>query len=123
MQEAQGLLTLVGQPHAYLIEELSSVKSRAADSEAAAAAARALLAELQGQVSDLALERDALRRDLDTVLTQRAGLNKMKQIVMRAVGAGGGGISAGVGGAAAVSAATPFLIQGTGVHGNTSILQ
>lgn len=85
-----------------------------------ASAAKVLLAERDGQVSELALERDALRRDLDALLVQRAGLDRMKQIVMRAVGAGG---SAGGAGSPAFSTAAPFLIQGTGAHGSTTILQ
>ena len=49
------------------------------------------LAERDKQAAELASERDALRRDLDALLVQRGGLDRMKQLVMRAVGAGGGG--------------------------------
>ena len=54
---------------------------------------------------------------------QRAGLDRMKQLVMRAVGAGGGGGGLQVtGSGGAAGSAAPFLIQGTGSHGMTTIL-
>ena len=124
LQEARACLALVGQPHAFLIEQLSVTKARAGEAEARCEAARVQLSERGAEAAELASERDALRRDLDALLVQRAGLDRMKQLVMRAVGANGGGGGGGLlpPGGAAGGGAAPFLIQGTGAHGLTTIL-
>ena len=120
LQEARACLALVGQPHAFLIEQLSVTKARAGEAEARCEAARVQLSERGAEAAELASERDALRRDLDALLVQRAGLDRMKQLVMRAVGANGGGLLPP--GGAAGGGVAPFLIQGTGAHGLTTIL-
>ncbi len=91
LQEARSTLAMVGQPHAFLLGQLSAAKARTEAAERRAAAERARAAEGERCIAELAAERDALKQDLDSLLTQRSSLDEMRRVVMRAVGGGGGG--------------------------------
>eukprot|EP00955_Chlamydomonas_euryale_P118296 366530-Chlamydomonas_euryale.AAC.2 len=80
-----------GQPHAFALEKLGEANARCEELSRDAGALRSLLASRSADAERAALERDALRADLDALLTQRAALDAMKAAVVRALGGGGGG--------------------------------
>ncbi|KXZ51870.1 hypothetical protein GPECTOR_11g306 [Gonium pectorale] len=85
---AHDSLRLASQPHAFLLEELESVKLRAAQAETKAAALQVALTQRSHEVEALSAERDALRSDLDGLLVQRQQLEGMKAVVVKALAGG-----------------------------------
>lgn len=122
LAEARGALDLVGQPHAFLLQQLSTARAAERDAWAAAQAAQVAAAQREREAADAASERDALRRDLDTLLLQRQGLDKVKQLVMRAVGAGGTLGFGAQGSGGAFTGGGPVMLQGLGAAGTTTIV-
>ncbi|GFR42699.1 hypothetical protein Agub_g3621 [Astrephomene gubernaculifera] len=85
---AQDSLRLAAQPHAFLIEELEAIKQRATQAETKAAALQVALTARNQEHDALKAERDALRGDLDGLLAQRAALEGMRAVVVRALAGG-----------------------------------
>ncbi|KAG2434529.1 hypothetical protein HYH02_012196 [Chlamydomonas schloesseri] len=85
---AHDSLKLASQPHAFLLEELESVKLRCAQAETKAAALQVALQQRGNEVEALQAERDALRADLDGLLAQRQALEGMKAVVVKALAGG-----------------------------------
>ncbi|KAG2423380.1 hypothetical protein HXX76_015346 [Chlamydomonas incerta] len=85
---AHDSLKLASQPHAFLLEELESVKLRCAQAETKAAALQVALQQRGHEAEALQAERDALRADLDGLLAQRQALEGMKAVVVKALAGG-----------------------------------
>jgi hypothetical protein len=122
LNEARGALELVGQPHSFLLEQLAAAKAKAREAGELAEALRGRLAQRDGQVAELSLEREGLQRDLDALRAQRSSLDQMKQLVMKAVGASGAGFTDGLGGHSGATRGGSMLLQGVGTSA-TSIVE
>lgn len=76
LQDAKSALELVGQPHAFLLEQLAAAKGRAREAGGQAEALRGQLAARDAWVAALELEREGLQRDLDVLLVQRSSMTR-----------------------------------------------
>ncbi|KAG1656632.1 hypothetical protein FOA52_008637 [Chlamydomonas sp. UWO 241] len=120
LADAQAALSLVGQPHAFALEQLGAAKGRCAEAEEQVKSLRAALSAKAAEAADLFSQRDGLKSDLDALLTQRGSLDAMRALVVRALG-GGAGSSVGTG-AGAPSSSAGLLLTGQGAPASTTIL-
>ncbi|GAX82397.1 hypothetical protein CEUSTIGMA_g9825.t1 [Chlamydomonas eustigma] len=130
LQAAEVSLSKVGQPHAFLLQQLTDAKNKVEVAEQRSQVAKAKMVELESQLQQVRDERDAMRNDMDAVLTHRAGLEEMKRVVMRAVGGNLSGAAGLVpthssdGAVHTLSTTSPVLyFQGAGLHGSTTIMR
>lgn len=91
-------LSLVGQPHSFLIKQLAAAEATAAATQAELTAAKEALSAREAQSSGVAAERAALRRDLEKLLRERGTLESLRQVVASAMKSQQGQTTGGAGG-------------------------
>jgi hypothetical protein len=89
LQECRASLDAVGQPHSFLLAQLSAAKAKADEVTKKLEAAESRVATLERSSSELGSENGALKRDLEILLQQRSSLDSMKKLVARTLGIGG----------------------------------
>ena len=89
LQECRSSLDAVGQPHSFLLAQLTAAKAKADEANKKLEAAESKVQSLEGSSKELVLENGALKRDLDLLLGQRSSLDSMKKLVTKALGFGG----------------------------------
>ncbi|KAF6252466.1 hypothetical protein COO60DRAFT_1704276 [Scenedesmus sp. NREL 46B-D3] len=86
VQKLHSQLQLVGQPHDFLLAQLSAAEAAASQAQEQLEAAQDALRQRDEQAREAAAERAALRRDLERILRERGTLDSMRRLMGSLVG-------------------------------------
>lgn len=86
LSSCQTVISLAGQPHSFLLQQLQAAKDAAAKAETQALAATTALKAKEQEAGSARKEIEGLKADLQAVLQSRGQLQGLKQLLLRTMG-------------------------------------